>query len=88
MSSASRATIAVLSDGSPCRSRLDATDSCSSASSDNTASERSIPWASLEVARQFGYAKVRYRGLAKNRQQIALLLGFTNLLIAGRYPTG
>ena len=33
------------------------------------------------------YAKVRYRGVAKNRQRIALLLGFSNLLIAGRYAT-
>ncbi len=33
----------------------------------------------------FGYGKVRYRGLSKNTQRIALLLGFTNLLIAGRY---
>ena len=42
----------------------------------------------LYVKRRFGYAKVRYRGLAKNRQRIALLLGFSNLLIAGRYATG
>ena len=40
----------------------------------------------LYVKRHFGYSKVRYRGLAKNTQRIALLLGFTNLLIAGRYP--
>ncbi len=39
----------------------------------------------LYVKRHFGYGKVRYRGLAKNTQRIALLLGFTNLLIAGRY---
>ena len=39
----------------------------------------------LYVKRHFGYDKVRYRGLAKNTQRIALLLGFTNLLIAGRY---
>ena len=38
----------------------------------------------LYVKRHFGYAKVRYRGLAKNTQRLALLLGFTNLLIAGR----
>ena len=31
------------------------------------------------------HGKVRYRGLAKNTQRIALLLGFSNLLIAGRY---
>ena len=42
----------------------------------------------LYVKRHFGYAKVRYRGLAKNRQRIAVLLGLANLLIAGRYATG
>ena len=42
----------------------------------------------LYLKRHFGYAKVRYRGLAKNTQRIALLLGFSNLLIAGRYDTG
>ena len=42
----------------------------------------------LYVKRHFGYAKVRYRGLAKNTQRIALLLGFTNLLVAGRYAPG
>ena len=40
----------------------------------------------LYVKRHFGYSKVRYRGLAKNTQRIALLLGFANLLVAGRYP--
>ena len=42
----------------------------------------------LYVKRHFGYAKVRYRGLAKNTQRIALLLGFSNLIIAGRYAAG
>ena len=41
----------------------------------------------LHVKRHFGYAKVRYRGLAKNTQRIAVLLEFSNLLIAGRYAT-
>ena len=41
----------------------------------------------LYIKRHFGYAKVRYRGLAKNTQRIAVLLGFANLLIAGRYAT-
>ena len=40
------------------------------------------------MKRHFGYAKVRYRGLAKNRQRIAVLLGLANLLIAGRYAAG
>ena len=41
----------------------------------------------LHVKRRFGYGKVRYRGLAKNTERIAVLLGFSNLLIAGRYAT-
>ena len=36
----------------------------------------------LYVKRHSGYAQVRYRGLEKNRQRLALLLGFTNLLRA------
>ena len=36
------------------------------------------------MKRHFGYAKVRYRGLAKNRTRLCLLLGFTNLLLAAR----
>ena len=41
----------------------------------------------LHVKPHFGYAKVRYLELAKNTQGIAMLLGFSNLLIAGRYAT-
>ena len=36
----------------------------------------------LRVKQGFGYAKVRYRGLAKNHQRLALLLGLGNLLTA------
>ena len=36
----------------------------------------------LAVKRRFGYAKVRYRGQAKNRERLTLLLGLTNLLAA------
>ena len=32
--------------------------------------------------------EVRYGGLAKNTQRIALLLGLSNLLIGGRYAAG
>ena len=42
----------------------------------------------LYVKRHFGCGKARYRGLAKNTQRIALLLGFANLLIIVRYATG
>ena len=33
----------------------------------------------LDVKRLFGYAKVRYRGLAKNTDRLALLLGLSDL---------
>ena len=36
----------------------------------------------LYVKRHFGYARVRYGGLEKNRQRLALLVGFANLLRA------
>ena len=36
----------------------------------------------LAVKRRLGYAKVRYQGLAKNQERLALLLGLTNLLAA------
>ena len=36
----------------------------------------------LKVKRVFGYAKVRYRGLAKNTERLALLFGLGNLLTA------
>ncbi len=39
------------------------------------------------MKRHFGYAKVRYRGLVKNRERISLLLGFANPLIAEYYQT-
>ncbi len=38
----------------------------------------------LYVKRHFGYTQVRYRGLAKNRTRLCLLLGFANLLLAER----
>ena len=37
------------------------------------------------VKRVFHYSKARYRGLQKNTERIALLLGFTNLLIGDTY---
>ena len=39
----------------------------------------------LWVKRRFGYAKVRYRGLAKNTQRLMMLLGFANLMTAEQY---
>ena len=38
----------------------------------------------LYVKRQFGYAKVRYRGLYKNTQRLAVLFGMANLMRAER----
>ena len=39
----------------------------------------------LYVKRHFGYAKVRYRGLYKNTQRVAMLLGLANLVRAERH---
>ena len=39
----------------------------------------------LKVKRQFGYARVRYRGLLKNTERLAMLLGLGNLLTAQRH---
>ena len=39
----------------------------------------------LYLKRRFGYARVCHRGLAKNRQRIALLPGFANLMIGERH---
>ena len=39
----------------------------------------------LKVKRWFGYGKVRYRGLAKNTERLALLLGLGNLMTADRH---
>ena len=38
-----------------------------------------------DVKGGFGYAKVRYRGLAKNTERLALLLGLSNLKKAQRW---
>ena len=36
------------------------------------------------LKRQFGYVKVRYRGLAKNTAQVLTLLALSNLWLARR----
>ena len=41
-----------------------------------------------DVKGRFDYAKVRYRGLAKNTERVALLLGLSNLKTAQRFLTG
>ena len=42
----------------------------------------------LDVKGHFDYAKVRYRGLAKNRERVALLLGLSNLKRGQRILAG
>jgi len=37
------------------------------------------------IKRQFGYAKVRYRGLAKNANRLYRLAAFSNLLTGESY---
>ena len=41
-----------------------------------------------DVKQLFGYAKIRYRGLAKNTERMALLLGLSNLRRAQTFMTG
>ena len=73
----------------PGRRRLLAEGGAEAAAEKRKASVRAkVEHPFLYVKQHFGYAKVRYRGMAKNRQRIALLLGFSNLLIAGRRATG
>ena len=73
----------------PGRRRLLAEGGAEAAAEKRKASVRAkVEHPFLYVKRHFGYARVRYRGVAKNRQRIALLLGFSNLLIAGRQATG
>ena len=72
----------------PGRRRLDETGAEEAIEKRKASVRAKVEHPFLYVKRHFGYAKVRYRGLAKNTQRIALLLGFSNLLIAGRYATG
>ena len=48
-----------------------------------------MPKFQLSVGRSYGratgHAKVRYRGLAKNRNRLSVLAAFSNLLIGQRY---
>lgn len=37
------------------------------------------------IKQQFGYSKVRYRGLAKNANRLSVLAGFANLLLCKSY---
>jgi IS5 family transposase len=37
------------------------------------------------IKRQFGFTKVRYRGLAKNTAQLVTLLALSNLWMARRH---
>lgn len=39
----------------------------------------------LKIKQQFGYAKVRYRGLAKNANRLHVLAAFTNLITCKKY---
>ena len=60
------------------RRQLDKSGSAEAAEKRKASVRAKVEHPFLYVKRHFGYAKVRYRGLAKNRQRIALLLGFTN----------
>ena len=69
------------------RGRLDKAGAQEAAESRKASARAKVEHPFPYVKRHFGLAKVRYRGLAKSTQGIAMLLGFSNLLIAGRYAT-
>ncbi len=48
----------------------------------NPGRHRALAETAKARVRVFGHDKVRYRGLERNVQRLALLLGFSNLMIA------
>lgn len=64
------------------RAQLKATDSLSVAEKTKASVRAKVEHCFYRIKRQFGYDKVRYRGLEKNTNRLYLLAGFTNLLRA------
>ena len=69
------------------RSQLVASDPLSQVEKSKASVRAKVEHCFHRIKRQFGYNKVRYRGLAKNTNRLYLLAGFTNLLRAEPYMT-
>ena len=61
------------------RRKLEPDSAAALAEKDKASVRAKVEHPFLDVKRIFGYAKVRYRGLAKNTERMALLLGLSNL---------
>ena len=70
------------------RQKLDPESAEASAEKHKASVRAKVEHPFLKVKRIFGYAKVRYRGLAKNTERLALLFGLGNLLTAEGQLTG
>ena len=70
------------------RRKLDSESAEASAEKHKASVRAKVEHPFLKVKRIFGYAKVRYRGLAKNTERLALLFGLGNLLTAEGQLTG
>ena len=67
------------------RAQLKANDFLSEAEKTKASVRAKVEHCFYRIKRQFGYDKVRYRGLEKNTNRLYLLAGFTNLLRAEPY---
>ena len=67
------------------RAQLKTTDPLCAAEKAKASVRAKVEHCFYRIKRQFGYDKVRYRGLEKNTNRLYLLAGFTNLLRAERY---
>ena len=70
------------------RRKLEPESPAALAEKDKASIRAKVEYPFLDVKRIFGYAKVRYRGLAKNTERMALLLGLSNLRRAQTLMTG
>ena len=61
------------------RRKLEPDSAAALAEKDKASVRAKVEHPFLDVKRIFGYAKVRYRGLGKNTERMALLLGLSNL---------
>ena len=64
------------------RSKLAKSDPLAEAEKSKASVRAKVEHCFYRIKRQFGYSKVRYRGLEKNTNRLYLLAGFTNLLRA------
>jgi IS5 family transposase len=67
------------------RAQLSASDPWSQIERSKASVRAKVEHCFHRIKRQFGYNKVRYRGLPKNTNRLYLLAGFTNLLRAQPY---